>query len=323
MRGRRSAGRRPRARARGAGAAGIRGSEPHRSTSSRSASAISSRCRAPKPITMICRRSRSRRNVAARTSVSRSCACPTFPECMTTNESVTPCSRAQSFSPRLRPELVGVDPVRDHLDPLRRRALLLQAQLHRLADGDHPVRPAKVERHEAPERAEHEWLLEPLDALGDLGEHVLADHEERYAEPPRDEEPDVTDHGRIGHAEHEVGPCASQRREHRVAEVCRVVGGAQVELRSIVRGRTDTVDPHPVSHFCRREVMTLDAARHDGDVVVGGERLTELGEELRGRLDARPVVLVEDEDPAASLRHGHRGRNASRPRLVLNHPEAP
>ena len=42
--------------------------------------------------------SRSRRNVVARTRLSRFCACPTLPECMTTNLSASPCSRAQSFS---------------------------------------------------------------------------------------------------------------------------------------------------------------------------------------------------------------------------------
>ena len=97
--------------------------------------------------------------------------------------------------PRLRRELLRVDPVRDHLDAAGGRALRLEAQLHRLADRDDAVGAPQVERDEPPQRAEHERLLEPLDALGDLGEDVLADHEERHAEAPRDEEPDVADHG--------------------------------------------------------------------------------------------------------------------------------
>ena len=63
---------------------------PSAVTSRRCASRVSSPCRAPKPITMIRSRSRSRRNVAARTSVSRSWACPMLPECMTTNSSSSP-----------------------------------------------------------------------------------------------------------------------------------------------------------------------------------------------------------------------------------------
>ena len=48
--------------------------------------------------------------------------------------------------------------------------------------------------------------------------------------------------------------------------------------------------------------MAVQHAGHDGDVVLVGERLAELGEQVRGRLDAGPVVLVEDEE--AWLRSG-------------------
>ncbi len=114
--------------------------------------------------------------------------------------------------PRLRRELRGVDPVRDHLDPRGRRALLLETQLHRLPDRDHAVGAAQVERDEPPQRAHHERMLEALEPLGDLREDVLADDEERGAEPARDEEPDVADDGRVGHAEDEVRPLAAQSR---------------------------------------------------------------------------------------------------------------
>ena len=201
--------------------------------------------------------------------------------------------------PRLRPELVRVDPVRDHRDPLGRRALLLEAQLHRLADRDDAVGPSEVERDEPPERAEDDGVLEPLDALRDLGEHVLADDEERDAEPARDEQPDVADDGRVGHAEDEVGPLPTERRQHRVAEVARVVRRAQVDLRAVVGRRADPDDLDAVPRLPGRKVVPAEVPRDDGDVVVERERLAELGEELRRRLDARPVVLVEHEDPGA------------------------
>ena len=67
-------------------------------TSSRSASPTISPCRAPKPTMTILMSSRSRRKVADRTSTSRFCAWPTFPECMTTNVPTSPCCSAHSLS---------------------------------------------------------------------------------------------------------------------------------------------------------------------------------------------------------------------------------
>ena len=89
------------------------------------------------------------------------------------------------------------------------------------------------------------------------------------AEPPGDEEPDVADHRRVGHAEHEVGPLASERREHRVAEVARVVHRPPVELRALVRRRANADDAHAVPRLLERQVLAVQAPRHDGDVVVG------------------------------------------------------
>ena len=42
-------------------------------------------------------------------------------------------------------------------------------------------------------------------------------------------------------------------------------------------------------------VVAEQPAGDDGDVEVLGERLAELGQQVRRRLDSRPVVLVEDE----------------------------
>jgi hypothetical protein len=53
-----------------------------------------------------------------------------------------------------------------------------------------------------------------------------------------------------------------------------------------------------------REMLVLaNATRHDGHVVVVGEPLTELAEEVRRRLDSRLVVLVEDEEAGTARRH--------------------
>ena len=68
------------------------------STSSRSASASIWAWRAPKPAMTMRRSSRSRRKVAERTRLSRSCACPTLPECMTTKRPTRSCRVAHSLS---------------------------------------------------------------------------------------------------------------------------------------------------------------------------------------------------------------------------------
>ena len=213
---------------------------------------------------------------------------------------------------RARPggQLGGVHPVRDHRDAIGGSAFLLEPLLHRVADRHDAVGAAQVERHEPAERTEDERLLEPLDTLGDLREHVLADDEERNPEATRDDEPDVADDRRVGHAEHEVGSRAAERSEHRVAEVARVVGGAEVDLRALVRRRSDADDAHAVPRLLARQLVAAEVAGHHGHVVVARERLAELREQLRRRLDSGPVVLVEDEDPGAR-RRGHSTADAS------------
>ena len=58
----------------------------------------------------------------------------------------------------------------------------------------------------------------------------------------------------------------------------------------------------------RRVLVPVQDTGHHLDVVVLRERLAQLGEEVRRRLDARPVVLVQDEDARASAGVGHRSR---------------
>jgi hypothetical protein len=87
-----------------------------------------------------------------------------------------------------------------------------------------------------------------------------------------------------------------------------------VELRAVERGRTCADDPDAVAHFLVRQLLAVQVARDDGHVVLVRERLAELGEELRGRLDARPVVLVEHKEPGTRRAHRANGNVAPWPR---------
>jgi hypothetical protein len=51
-------------------------------------------------------------------------------------------------------------------------------------------------------------------------------------------------------------------------------------------------------------LVSAEDSRDDLDVVVLCERLAELREEVRGRLDAGPVVLIQDENSTPG--HGFR-----------------
>ena len=52
-------------------------------------------------------------------------------------------------------------------------------------------------------------------------------------------------------------------------------------------------------------LVAEQAPRDHGHVVLVRERLAELGEQVRRRLDAGPVVLVEDEQVRAAAASGH------------------
>ena len=104
----------------------------------------------------------------------------------------------------------------------------------------------------------------------DLGEDVLADDDERRAEATRDDEPDVADHRRVGHAEDEIRAARRAAPSARVsAEVGDVVRGPAVELRAVVRRRADADDRTPFRVSSARQVLvTAQDACDDRDVVV-------------------------------------------------------
>ena len=106
---------------------------------------------------------------------------------------------------RLRRDRAGVDPVRDHAQPLRRRALGLESLAHRLADRDDPVGAAQVGADEASQDADDRRVAEAVELRRDLREDVLADDEHGRADALPDEDAEVADDRRVGHAEDEVG----------------------------------------------------------------------------------------------------------------------
>ena len=118
--------------------------------------------RAPEPTTTISRSSRSRRSVAARISVSRSCAYPTFPECMTTNRCRALVARPV-VRPRHRAERDRCRPSSGSPRSGRMRALRHKPLAHRLADRDHLVGAPKRETDGSPERGDEDRLLEPAE----------------------------------------------------------------------------------------------------------------------------------------------------------------
>ena len=69
----------------------------------------------------------------------------------------------------------------------------------------------------------------------------------------------------------------------------------------------DPDDLDAVPHLERgRVLVAAQPAGDDGHVVLGGERLAELGQQVRGGLDPGPVVLVEDEETRTAVRHAKR-----------------
>ena len=88
----------------------------------------------------------------------------------------------------------------------------------------------------------------------------------------------------------------------RAREVGQVVERAAAQRRAVVRRRVDADDLDAVPPLVVRVVLVPEQpARDDRHVVLVRERLAELGQQLRGRLDPGPVVLVEDEQALAAL----------------------
>src|SRR5258708_319646 len=175
------------------------------SSSWRFASSTSDASLEPSPTSTMAMSSRSRRNVAARTSGSRFCACPMLPEGMTTKRSSKPGSPPQSFFPGR-----GVPPIRDEREPVARRPLFFEAFPHPRADCDRSVGAPQIEPDRAPQKADHDGVLEPLQLDRDLGKDVLAHDDKRRPEATGDEQCDAGDHGRVGHAEDDVRPPAPE-----------------------------------------------------------------------------------------------------------------
>ena len=196
-------------------AAGSRGTA-RASTSSRSASSPSSARRAPCRRSRSARSSRSRRNVAARTSVSRSCAWPTLPECMTTNRPSSPCARAHSLSRGCGVERVGVDPVRDHARAARAARPSPRAAAASSRRSRRPGRRGAGSRRRARAGGRRaSGFSSRFSSTAISGKTSWLIDDERHAEAARDDERDVADHRRVGHAEDDVGPRRRERPRER------------------------------------------------------------------------------------------------------------
>ena len=113
--------------------------------------------------------------------------------------------RARPFvALRTRRDRGGVDPVRDHDDALGRGSLGDQPLAHPFPDRHDRVRTPEVEADERAERPDDERVRQPPQLGRDLGEDVLADHEQGDVPAPCDQQAEVADDRGIGHAEHEV-----------------------------------------------------------------------------------------------------------------------
>ena len=123
------------------------------------------------------------------------------------------------------------------------RALRLEPLAHRLADRDDAVGALEVEADREPQRSDHDARLSSrFSSTATSGKTSWLIDDERRAEPARDEQRDVGDHRRIGHAEHDVGPLDAKRLHERQAEIRQVVRRAQREPAAVERGRADAHD---------------------------------------------------------------------------------
>ena len=74
------------------------------------------------------------------------------------------------------------------------------------------------------------------------------------------------------------------------------------ELGALVGRGADADDPDAVAlGLMRLLLMTVEDTGDHLHLVVLREPLAELGEEVRGGLNSRPVVLVEDEEPRSAV----------------------
>ena len=208
---------------------------------------------------------------------------------------------------RRRRERVRVDPVRDHRHAIGARALRHEPLAHRLADRDDAVGAAQVRvaRARATTARTTRFSIRPS-CDRRLREHVLRHDDERHAEAARDDQREVADHRRVRHREHDVGPLLRERDAQRLGEERRVVQRAQPQPAPLERGRAHADDLDAVAHLAAGAAHSRSVARDDRHVEVARELAAQLREQLPGRLDARRVVLVEDEQPRRRPRHARR-----------------
>jgi hypothetical protein len=110
-------------------------------------------------------------------------------------------------------------------------------------------------------------------------------------------EPDVADHRRIGHAENNVDTRQRESDPQRLAEVRYVIEPPLRQRRAVIHRRFDANDLNAVARLAARQIRKgPKPAGDDGDVEVLGKSLTQLGEQMRRRLDARPVILIQNEE---------------------------
>ena len=259
----------------------------------RRASWTSSSRRAPPPMIRTARLSRSRRNVQARISVSRSWAWPTLPECMTTKRFVSRCSRAHGLSrgaagaPGLHRPSSGSP---GSAPPARPSPRAGASSCRRSRPRGRPS-GATSRRAGATTGSTNGLRSRPsLTAIsGKTSWAITSSGTRKRAATTRAIAPmnggsvmQTTRSGRLR-------TCPSTSRRARTSGSSSPgARAASARMRSTGRGgsgrRSAPAGPEP-----RRR------AGDHGDVVVGGERLAELGEQVGGRLDTGPVVLVEDE----------------------------
>src|SRR5690242_14019769 len=112
-----------------------------------------------------------------------------------------------------------------------------------------------------------------------------------------DRERDIRDYRWIGAAHHDIRPGLCKRGDRCAGEVRQVVHRPSEQIRAIVGGRlhADDLDTAP-DLTCGKIGPAVEPAGDHGDIEVLRKPFTELREEVRGRLHAGPVVLIQKEN---------------------------
>lgn len=233
-----------------------------------------------------------------------SCAWPTLPECIATKRSASRFSRAHALS-RGRGVIsagstqLGITTIRSDRAPLATRRLLIVSPIDTILSARR--------RYDRTTWRSTPTASEPAELHGRLRKDVLADDDERHADPAGHRETDGADHRRIRHAKHDVRSPRDETMAEGRPQVREVVGGARRQPGAVVGRRSHPPNGDPVSGERARLLLVLvQDAGHHLDVIGVRQVFAEVGEQVRGRLDARPVVLVEHEQvPAGGMRRRH------------------